>query len=163
MVCLRIPILRRLRCGGRIIPPIFLLVTDTFNLHFHFRIINQIFSTLRLISNIFWWFSIICRSKSPVSFTAFTVSSSLLVASTIALPCSSNCSKRESKLQAILLLLCNTRTEWRIWVLKRAFIVFKGIDLHWTPTLERATIHWLVSSFIFTQSELTWFLEAREL
>ena len=44
--------------------------------------------------------------------TAFTVSSNLLVASAIVLPCSSNCSKRESKLLAmLLLLLCNTRTE----------------------------------------------------
>ena len=43
MVCLCIPVLRRMRCGERIIPPIFLLVTDSLHLHFQYRIINQIF------------------------------------------------------------------------------------------------------------------------
>ena len=43
IICLQIPIFRRMRCGGRIIPSIFLLVTDGLRLYFHLGIIHQIF------------------------------------------------------------------------------------------------------------------------
>ena len=101
-----------------------------FHFYFHFGIVNQV-STLLDISIIFWSAPLIWKNNNQVSLTAFTVSSNCLVTSVIVLPSSSYCPKRESKLLAML-LLCYTKTERKIWALKWAFIVFKGIDLHST-------------------------------
>ena len=112
MVCLCIPILRRMRCGGRIIPPIFLLVTDSLHLHFHFRIINQIFDPSTHLQHLLMILYHLQKKFTCILYSIHCLQQPL-VASTIVLPCFSNCPKRKSKLQAISLLLFNTKTKYK--------------------------------------------------
>ena len=108
IICLRIPILRRMMCGGRNIPLIFLLVTDSLHLYFHVGIVHQIFHTPKYLEHLLMVLNHL-EKYSPVSLTVYTVSSKRLVAATIVLPCSSINPKHESKFKLLaMLLLCNT-------------------------------------------------------